>query len=423
MMIFSVALSLAVLLILGVPVAFALGLAALVGIIYQGGLAASLAMSDIIWGTTSEFVLVAIPLFVLMSEIVNVSGVGRDLFESVDKWLGRLPGGIAISAIVAGAIFGAVSGTAVGVAAVIGSVAIPEMLKRHYSPEMATGTVAASSGLGMIIPPSLPLIMYGVVTETSIAELFTRAIVPGLVITVLFATYVCIVQGLSGRRSPTIRLAAELGWIRSLLQAGPVIALIVVVIGSIYHGIATPTEAAAIGVGGALIIALGRRGLTRKSLTTALVKATRTSCMLLAILASAMLFSYALSNAQLPQQLARVVVEAELGAWTFFLLVMLMLFVLGTLLDAISLVIIAVPIVFPAILAYGFDPVWFGVVVMVNMCFAVITPPIGLCLYVVRDCVEGIRISQVVRGALPFIALYVVSIVILCIFPELVTGR
>lgn len=426
-MITVVILSLAVFLILGVPVAFSLGLSSLIGIVYVGGFSASHAISDVIWGTASEFVLVAIPLFVLMSEIINTSGVGRDLFRSVDKWLGKLPGGIAMSAIVAGAIFGAVSGTAVGVAAVIGSVAIPEMLKRNYSPEMASGTVAASSGLGMVIPPSLPLIMYGVVTETSISELFSKAIIPGIVITAMFCIYVLVVSLLSKKEvSITSNTASELQsneitFIESLLLAGPIIILITIVIGSIYNGIATPTEAAAIGVIGSVAIAAYKRALTLKNLINALVKSTKTSVMLLAILAAAMVFSYALSNAQVPQKIAEYVIAADLSAWTFFIIVMVMLFFMGMLLDAISLVIIAVPIVYPTIIMFGFDPIWFGIIIMVNMCFAVITPPVGLSLYVVRDSVPGLKLNQVIRGTIPFIFIYVLAIIVLSVFPSLVT--
>lgn len=425
-MILAVVVSLAVLLILGVPVAFALGLSSLIGIVYVGGFSASHAMADIIWGTASEFILVAIPLFVLMSEIINVSGVGKDLFRSVDKWIGQLPGGIAMSAIVAGAIFGAVSGTAVGVAAVIGAVAIPEMLKRNYSPEVASGTVAASSGLGMVIPPSLPLIMYGIVTETSIAELFSKAIIPGIVITAMFCLYIML-MALFGKNKKDAGTAVkvhkedDISFLKSIALAGPIILLIVAVIGSIYNGIATPTEAAAIGVVGAVIIAAYKGSLSFSNLFKALTKATKTSGMLLAILAAAMVFSYALSNAQVPQKVAEMVIAADLSAWTFFIIVMIMLFFMGMLLDAISLVIIAVPIVFPTIIMFGFDPVWFGIIIMVNMCFAVITPPVGLSLYVVRDSVPGLKLSQVVRGTMPFIGIYVLAIVVLSVFPSLVT--
>lgn len=427
-MIIIVIITLSALLLLGVPVAFSLALSALSGIVYVGGFESSMAISDIVWGTVSEFVLVAIPLFVLMSEIINVSGVGKDLFRSVDKWIGGMPGGIAMSAIVAGAIFGAVSGTAVGVAAVIGSVAIPEMLKRHYSSELSAGTVAASSGLGMVIPPSLPIIMYGVVTETSIAKLFSSAIIPGIVIMFVMCAYVFIISAFGAHKESGYksykpkRGREELSPLGSILMAGPVVALIVVVIGSIYNGVATPTEAAAIGVVGALIIAASKGKLTKSNLGKAFVKSTRTSCMLLMILACAMVFSYALSNAQVPQEVAQFVIAAELGKWEFFIIVMIMLFFMGMLLDAISLVIIAVPIIFPTMMIYGFDPVWLGVVIMVNMCFAVITPPVGLCLYVVRDSVSGISLNQVIKGTLPFIGLYVISIIILSVFPGLVSG-
>ncbi|MFV0663358.1 TRAP transporter large permease [Denitromonas sp.] len=423
MLILSVVCGLMVLLLLGVPVAFSLGAVSVVALyLTQGGGALS-AVSDIAWGTTSEFLLVAIPLFILMSELISASGVGKDLFTGVERWTGWLPGGVAMSAIVASAIFGAVSGTAVGVAAVIAGVAIPEMLRRNYSPEMASGTVAAASGLGMVIPPSLPIIIYGVVTETSVTTLFAKAVVPGIFVTLVCCLYVLVQTMREARKGRVLSSGGEeisLG--RSLVLAGPTALLIFIVLGSIYKGIATPTEAAAVGVCGALGLVAYKRALSKDVLVATIVRTVKTSIMLLTILLAAMLFSYMLSALQIPQTLAEQVIEAKLSGWVFFVVVMVLLFFLGMFLDVVSVILIAVPIVFPTLVAYGYDPIWFGVVLMINMCFAVVTPPVGLCLYVVRDSVKGLTLGQVVRGTMPFLFLYAFSILVMTLFPGIVTG-
>ncbi len=423
MLILSVVCGLMALLLLGVPVAFALGMVSVVALYLTQGLGGLSAVSDIAWGTTSEFLLVAIPLFILMSELISVSGVGKDLFSGVERWTGWLPGGVAMSAIVASAIFGAVSGTAVGVAAVIAGVAIPEMLRRNYSPEMASGAVAAASGLGMVIPPSLPIIIYGVVTETSVTTLFAKSVVPGIFVTALCCLYVLVQTLRESKKGRVLASGGEdisLG--RSLMLAGPTMLLIVLVLGSIYKGIATPTEAAAVGVFGALGLVVYKGALSVKVLLTTLDRTVKTSVMLLSILFTAMLFSYMLSSLEIPQALAEKVIDAELSGWMFFFVVMVLLFFLGMFLDVVSVILIAVPIVFPTLQAYGFDPVWFGVVLMVNMCFAVVTPPVGLCLYVVRDSVKGLTLGQVVRGTTPFLFLFAFAILAMSVFPAIVTG-
>lgn len=408
---------------IGVPVAFALGATSIIGLLAFDGIDSFTAVADIAWQTTSEFLLVAIPLFVLMSELIGKSGVGRDLFRGVDRWLRGLPGGIAMSSVVASAIFGAVSGTAVGVAAVMGGIAVPEMLQRNYSKKVAAGTVAASSGLGMIIPPSLPLIIYGVTTETSIATLFAKAIIPGIIITLIFCVYIYFSVLRQSKAGHTVTSSGnDISIGQSIILAAPTLALIVVVLGSIYKGIATPTEAAAVGVFGSLLLAAMKRNLTWKMLYDSINSSTRISIMLLAILVMAMLFSYMLSSAQVPQMLSEAVAQANISRLVFFALVMILLFVLGMFLDAISVILIAVPIIAPVLVAYDFDLIWFGVILMINMCFAVITPPVGLCLYVVRDSVANLNLGDVVYGTIPFIVLYVLSIVLFTVFPKLVLG-
>lgn len=419
-MIYLIVTTLFVFLVLGVPVAFSLAIVSVLGLVYMGGIGELVAIADISWSSSSEFLLVAIPLFILMSEIIDVSGVGRDLFRGVERWIGWLPGGVAMSTVVASAVFGAVSGTAVGVAAVMSSIAIPEMLKRNYSKKMASGTVAASSGLGMVIPPSLPLIVYGVVTETSIERLFYFALKPGLIIVSIFCLYILVMTWFTQRKITNSEKSEQFGFLESIYKSLPIFALIIAVLGSIYAGIATPTEAAAVGVFGALLIASFNRTLTFKKLYLALYKTIHVSTMLLIIMVAAMIFSYMLSVAQVPQGLTQMVVDAELPPWLFMTIIMLLLFVLGFFLDAISVVLISVPILFPSVIAYGYDPIWFGVVLMINMCFAVITPPVGLCLYVVRDSVESLELGDVIKGVVPYIILYVLSIALFMVFPGLI---
>ena len=421
MIIISIIIGLLLLLTLGVPVAFSLGAISVLALYLSQGLDSLSAISDISWGTSSEFLLVAIPLFILMSELITASGVGKDLFTGVERWTSWLPGGVAVSAVVASAIFGAVSGTAVGVAAVIAGVAIPEMLRRNYSTEMAAGTVAAASGLGMIIPPSLPIIIYGVVTETSVATLFAKSIIPGIFVTALCCVYVIFKTKTQERGGRILKKGSEdITFSKSVLLAGPTTILIIAVLGSIYKGIATPTEAAAVGVFGALLLVAYKGSLTFDVLKKTVVRTATISIMLMAVLTSAMLFSYMLSALEIPQTLAAKVIEANLSKWVFFAVVMGLLFLLGMFLDVVSVVLIAVPIVFLTLMAYGFDPIWFGVLLMINMCFAVVTPPVGLCLYVVRDSVPGISLGQVVRGTIPFLFIYGAAIVALCIFPGMV---
>ena len=300
------------------------------------------------------------------------------------------------------------------------SIAIPEMLKRNHSKQMASGTVAASSGLGMVIPPSLPLIVYGVVTETSIERLFYHAIKPGLIIVGIFCLYILVVMWFTQRKISHLDKSERFSFFESFYKSFPIFILIVAVLGSIYAGIATPTEAAAVGVFGALLIAFFNRTLTLTKLYQALYKTAHVSTMLLIIMVAAMLFSYMLSVAQVPQSLTQMVVDAELPPWLFMTIIMVLLFILGFFLDAISVVLISVPILFPSVIAYGYDPIWFGVVLMINMCFAVITPPVGLCLYVVRDSVPSLELGDVIKGVVPYILLYASSIALFMMFPGLI---
>lgn len=406
-----------IMILIGIPVALSLAGTTLLGLILSGGLSALPVMSNTSWATTSEFVLTAVPLFVLMSEVIGVTGIGRDLFIAIERLLGRISGGQAIASIVACAVFGAVSGTAVGVAAVIGGVAIPQMLARGYPRHIAAGSVAGASPLGMIIPPSLPLILYGVVTETPIASLFLAGILPGILITILCCICVAVMVRRSGMEMAEIESGSAL---QSIKLSLPVVALIVIVIGSIYAGIATPTEAAGVGAVGAILIAGIQGRLTFANMKTALLASAQTSAMLLFVLIGAMLFGYLLGITRMPQELTAVTVGLDVSPWVIFALIMIAYFVLGMFLEVTSIILITMPVIFPTVIALGFDPVWFAIVLMVNMSLAVVTPPVGLCLYVVKSCAPGTSLGQVIRGTAPLMAMYIVMLVVLCLFPGLV---
>lgn len=437
-----------VLIFLSVPIAFALVASSLAGIVLFADLGVLMALPNIAWSATNVFVLTAAPLFILMSEVIVFTGIGKDLFDAIQKWVGRLPGGLAVTTVIACAIFGAVSGTGVGVAAVVGGVAIPEMLRRGgvYDHGLATGTVASSSALGMLIPPSLPLIIYGVVTETAIADLFIAGIMPGLVVTALFSLWIVASSWLRMRRDPAVATVPSAGWrahivapsepavaalqdemphygwrerILALRQMLPVVILVVLVIGSIYAGIATPTEAAGVGTVGAFVLAAFYRRLTWTSALNAIRNATRTTAMLMFIVIGAMLFGYVLSMLQVPQSVSSWVLEMEMSRWWVFLAIMLAFLLLGMFLDVGSVILVSVPVIMPTVLALGFDPVWFGIVMMVNLCLAVVTPPVGLCIYVVKNVVPEVTVSTIVRGSTPFLLLYLTVIAILCAYPGL----
>lgn len=404
-------------LMVGVPIAFALGGISVLGILVFLDPSALSAISNITWGSSNEFVLTAVPLFLFMSEVILFTGIGADLFSAMGKWFGRLPGGLAVGSVISCAIFGAVSGTGVGVAAIVGGIAIPEMLKAGYKEEMATGSVASASAIGMVIPPSLPFIIYGVVTHVSVGKLFIAGILPGLLITGLYVLYII----WSSRKDKNVTLTAYT-WkekFQSLIKVAPVLVLIIITIGSIYAGLATPTEAAGIGAFGALVIAAAFGRLNRKNLLAALRKAGRGSSMVLLITLGAMLFGYLLTSLQIPQALSTWVISIGVSRWVVFTILMIAYIFLGMFLEAVSVILITMPIVYPIIIAFNFDPIWFAVVLIINMCIAVVTPPVGLCTYVVKGVAPQVAISTIVRGTIPFLVLDVVAILLLVFFPQI----
>jgi C4-dicarboxylate transporter DctM subunit len=404
-------------LIVGIPIGFAIGLTSLLGIAIFISPGAVAAIANVAWAASNNFTLTSVPLFMFMAEVIMYTGIGEDMFKTVERWFGRVPGGLAVGTSVSSAIFGAVSGTAIGVAAIVGGVSIPEMRKAGYSKKLACGTVAAASTLGFLIPPSMPMISYGVITETSVGELFIAGIIPGIILCILFCLYIIIA---SRKEKMTFVQYSWAEKIKSLLNVLPVVALIVIVIGSIYGGFATTIEAAGLGAIGSVIIAALMRRLKGRDLYQALMNACKTCAMVIVIMLNAQVFSYLLVSLRLPMMVSEFILRLGLSKWVIFIIIQVAYIFLGMFFDAGSIFLLTMPILFPIIVTIGFDPIWFCIVCTVNLCIAVITPPVGLVTYVVKGLAPDVTISEILSGAMPFLIIDGLMIVILSVFPQLV---
>ncbi|CTQ57010.1 Neu5Ac permease [Roseibium album] len=404
------------LLLIRVPVAFALGGTGL-AMLFLGGFSPLMAPQAIL-STLDGFILLAVPLFLLMSNILLKGGVGKDLFAAVHAWVGHWPGGLAVATIVSCAIFAAISGSSVATAATIGTVAIPEMIERGYERRFVYGLLAAGGTLGILIPPSIPMIVYGFVTEQSVIALFLAGIGPGLLLVVFFIAFAMIHARWFGGYTPE----PASNWeerIRSTVRALPSMILAGVVIGVIYTGVATPTEAAAIGFAVALLITgVLLRTLTWQALKEAAFESMVTTVAILLIVAGAKVFGKAITLYRIPQDISVFIGQNIDTPLAFIIVVSLVLLVMGLVFEALSMVLIMTPVLLPAALALGFDPIWFGVYMVVMVECALITPPVGLNLYVIQSVAKS-SLSDVSRGVLPFLVIMLISVAILYLWTDL----
>ena len=386
------------LLVLRVPVAFALaGLGVFLLWIYPLPLNA---VPQRLYGTMDSFELLAVPMFLLMSNVLLKGNVGRDLFAAVQSWVGHWPGGLGVATILSCTLFSAVSGSSVATAATIGTVAIPEMTSRGYARAFVLGLLAAGGTLGILIPPSIPLILYGVITETSIPTLFLAGIGPGLFLTTAFIAYAMVRSKFEDGGSP----APKASWrerAMASLRAAPTVALAAVIIGVIYLGIATPSESAAVGFVLALAITFAMRRMTFRLLREAVIASMKTTAMIFLIVAGAKVFSYAITIYRIPQDISAFLTGHFSDAGLFILAVGAVLLVLGLFLETLSMLLIMVPVLFPALAALGIDPIWFGIFFVVLIETALITPPVGMNLFVLQSVAQA-QLGEVVRGAFPF---------------------
>lgn len=407
------------LLVMGLPVAFSLGMAGVAGmLLFMGGDGALAQLPIIGYKSLDDFVLTAVPLYILMSQILLTGKVGNDLFELANKWLRHLPGGLGIATVMACAVFAAITGSSVACAVTIGAIAIPEMLARGYERSLVLGAVAAGGTLGILIPPSIPMILYGAITDESIGKLFMSGVVPGAILTVLFIMIVVY-------RSRNLPREVAASWderVSALKKSFWGLLLPVIVVGGIYTGIFTPTEAAGIGTVYSLIITFGiYRTLSLKDMPEILEDTIKTTCMIFAIMIGASLFGFVLTILDAPQALTNFVVDMQTNRWVIFVAINILLLFLGCILESVSIIFITLPILFPLIVRLGFDPIWFNVVMLINLELALITPPVGMNLFVLQGISPDSKMTQIIKGVIPFGAVMAVEILLLCFFPEIAT--
>lgn len=404
------------LMLLGVPVFISMAVSALLAaLIVDAPVQVLRNFAQITWQSASIFELVALPLFILTGTIMQRSDAGADLFAATKAWFGRIPNSLGVATISACTIFAAISGSSIATAATVGLVAIPLLLKEGYGERRAGGFVAGGGTLGIIIPPSIPLILYGVITETSIGQLFIAGVVPGLIIASVFAIYALLSR-------PTIRIEASLGT-RERLDATRrgafVLLLPVVIVAAIYLGLFTPTEVGALSAIYVLVLGLAQRRLDRAKIVDAVIAATRTTCMLFMLIVFGQYFAHFLTYEQIPQNIARAILELADGTAAVTLMIVVYI-ILGMFLESAAMLLITVPIFFPVAMQLGMDPLVFGIFCCIAMEIAQISPPIGVNLFTIHG-ISRIKLGVLARGVLPFILVQIVMLYVVYFFPKLVT--
>ena len=377
------------------------------------------AMATTIWGTSSSWTLTALPLFVWMGEILFRTKLSKNLFKGLAPWMSRLPGGLIHVNVVGCALFAAISGSSAATVATVGKMSIPELRKRNYPEKLILGSLAGSGTLGLLIPPSIILIIYGVTVQESIAKLFIAGIIPGIMLAIFFMLYVIGWSMLNKNSMP--KMDETFSFFQKIKQSGqliPVIVLIVAVIGSIYVGIATATEAASLGVVGALILSLFQKSLNKETFKLSLLGATKTSCMIAFILAGSAFLSLAMGFTGLPRALAIWINEMELSPYVLIMVLTIFYIILGMFLDGISAVVLTMAIIEPMIRQAGFDMIWFGVFLVIVVEMAQITPPVGFNLFVLQGMANK-DMGFIAKSAFPLFLLMILAVIVIIIFPEI----
>jgi C4-dicarboxylate transporter, DctM subunit len=410
-----------VLLIGGLWVALSLLGVGLAGMVLFTSAPAGTVMATTVWGASGNWALTALPLFIWMAEILFRTRLSDDMFRGLAPWMTRLPGRLMHVNVVGCGIFAAVSGSTSATCATIAKIALPELLRRGYDERMAVGTLTASGTLGILIPPSIMMIVYGFIAEVSIARLFIAGVVPGIMMVILFMAYVVLWALLNPGKTPPSDISmtfAERVW--SSRRLIPVVCLIALVVGSIYGGVATPTEAATIGVLGALALSLLYGSLTWSNFVQSLVGATQTSCMIAFILAGASFMTIAMGYTGIPRAAAGLITSYQLSVYGLLAALTVLYVILGFALDGISMVVLTSSVVQPMIRQAGVDPVWFGIYIVLLVQVAELTPPVGFPMFIMQ-MMTGRSLTYVSRAALPFFFLLLVGTAIIIVFPDLVT--
>jgi C4-dicarboxylate transporter, DctM subunit len=406
------------LMLLRVPVGMAMGLVGVTGFGYIVGGAPTLKMiGQTSMRTVTDYTFGVIPMFLLMGAFVTVSGMSRELFRAANTWLGHLRGGLGFATILACGGFAAISGSSVATAATFSTVAYPEMRRYNYPQSFACGVVAAGGSLGAMLPPSTVLAVYGIITEQDIGKLFVAGILPGLLAISMYITTIVLMGWLRPGFLPSGTRATWKQRFESMREVWAPLLLFVFVIGGLYGGLFTPTEAGGMGAGGAFLIGVLRGRLSRKDIRASLLQATRTAAAVFTVLIGALLFGYFLTVTQTPQKVTLFLTGLGLGRYGVLALIMLMYLLLGCLMDALAMVILTVPIMFPVILHLGFDPIWFGVIIVMTVELGLIHPPVGMIVFVIKSVVHDVDFLTIFKGVLPFIITDLVRLTILIAFP------
>ncbi len=404
----------------GMWVQFAVAGAGLYYIWLLKGFAGWKALGIVSWGAANSFTLAAIPLFVLMAEILLASGLSTRLYNGVAPFMRRLPGGLLHTNIAGSGIFAAISGGSAPTAAAMSTVALPELSARGYNTRLIAGSLAAGGTLGILIPPSITMIIYATFTETSIARLFAAGLIPGIVLAGLYMGFIILRVLLKPELAPkdtTPSTPGELG--RSLLDIVPFLLLIFVVLGSIYGGFATPTEAGAVGVVGAIAIAGIYKRLSWSLLSNSLVRTASMSGNILFIVFTSMIFAYATALSGVGEDLVAALNNAEVSRLTFLLIIMVTFAILGCFMEGLGMIAIIVPVIFPALMALGVDPIWFGVFVVILVELGQLTPPLGVILFVVASSSEKVKVEDVIMGTIPFFGIILLFMLLMIAFPQI----
>lgn len=412
--------SLFVLMLLRVPVGMAMGLVGVVGFGSIVGMGPALKMvGQTSMRTVTDWNFAVVPLFLLMGSFATTSGMSRELFRAANGFLGHLRGGLGIATIAACGGFAAICGSSVATAATFSRVAYPEMRRYGYPQSFATGVIAAGGTLGIMIPPSTVLAVYGLITEQDIGKLFVAGIVPGILAVIMYMLTITVI----GYARPGFLPAGQpVPWserVAGLRDVWATLLLFLFVIGGIYGGLFTATEAAGMGAGGAFLIGLARRKLSKEDIRLSLLEATRTTAAVFTVLIGAILFGYFLTITQTPQKVTEFLTGLGIGRYGVLALILVMYLVLGCLMDAMAMIILTVPIIFPVIKQLGFDPIWFGIIVVMTVELGLIHPPVGMNIFVIKSVIEDTKISTIFYGVLPFIITDLIRLVLLVAFPML----
>lgn len=408
------------LMLVGLPVAISLFLTAFIGAWAFLGWPTLLGFGNLMWSGQNDFILTSIPLFVLLGELLVRSGVADGLYRCLSDWLRRLPGGLLHTNIAASSMFAAVSGSSVATAATIGTVALPMLKERRYGEGITAGSIAAGATLGILIPPSINMIIYGSMTNTSIGQLFAAGVVPGILLTLVFMAFIvvaCLIKpSLAGPTLPSRPWAQK---IESLLDILPPFVIFLVVMGTIYLGWATPTESAAVGVVCSLLVAIAKRRFSISMLHESMTATVRISAMILLIMVGAHFLNFVIGVLGIPQALTGLVSQLGAGPLEILLILIVFYLILGCFMETLSMMIATLPVVFPLVQHLGIDPVWFGIFMVIMMEIGLITPPIGMNLYVVQGVRGHGSIMDVITGAVPFVLLMLLFVGLLIAWPDM----